>query len=142
MSNIELSKQRIADYLKHTKVFRMVDHEELEELAESVTIEKYEDGDFILKQDKTGDSAFMVVEGQVDIYSEGMIMAHYKRGQMFGELSMLDGTPYTASAKAKGPVRVIRLRSDEVYSYIFKYPDMARAVISSLSKRLKRHIIV
>lgn len=142
MGTMKLSSQRVKDFLQHTKVFRLVDDEALRALAGQVSLEHYEEGEQIIEQGGKEFAAFIVVQGKVAIYSNNILMAYFDKGQMFGEFSMLDGTSYSASAIAKEPVDLIRLDSDVVYQQILNNESMARGVISSLTKRLKRHLVV
>lgn len=120
----------------------MVEEEALRSLAENVDVEHYGDGEFIIRQGEKEQAAFIVVQGKVAIYADEILMARFDKGQIFGEFSMLDGTSYSASAIANGPVDVIRIDSDVVYKQILSNESMARGVIGSLSKRLKRHLVV
>lgn len=142
MGTMKLSVQRITEFLKHTKVFRLVEENALRKLAEQVDVQHFDDGQEIIKQGGKEYAAFIVVQGKVGIFADDILMAHFDNGQMFGEFSMLDGTSYSATAIAKGPVDVIRVDSDVVYQHILINESMARGVIASLSKRLKRHLVV
>jgi|AntRauTorcE11897_2_1112592.scaffolds.fasta_scaffold21315_2 signal-transduction protein with cAMP-binding, CBS, and nucleotidyltransferase domain len=142
MGTMKLSVQRITEFLQHTKVFRLVEEEALRTLAAQLSVEHYEDNQQIIEQGGKGFAAFIVVHGKVGIYSDDILMAHFDKGQIFGEFSMLDCTSYSATAIAKGSVDLIRVDSDIVYKQIFNNESMARGVIGSLTKRLKRHLVV
>ncbi len=68
-------------------------------------------GEVIFEQGDTGDYAYVVQSGEVEIYQvnpDGVeeVIAIVAQGQMFGELAILDDAPRSASARARTLVRL------------------------------------
>lgn len=137
-----LSLEEKAGALQHTKLFKYADKTDLLVLAEHLHEETYDEDDIIFNQGEDNDTAFLVLEGRVNIFIDGIFMAHYEYGQIFGELSMLDGGPYTATAKAVTKVRVLRIPAEVLFRAFHQTENLSVAIIKALCKRLKRQLIV
>src|SRR5205807_1954111 len=76
-----------------------------------------------------GTSLFIIEDGAVDIcYGEGagnITLATLFNGQYFGELSLFDGAPRSATATASKPTRVIRLDREDLVDFVHKNPAAA-----------------
>ena len=112
----------------------------LEHLAETMVSEQFEEGGELFNDGDTFGKAYLVLEGVVGIYRDGLIMARYKPGGFFGEFSMIDGQSYSASAKAETDVVVASLESNDFYRMVEENHDLAKCVIQDLGRRLKRHL--
>jgi CRP-like cAMP-binding protein len=137
-----LSLEEKASALQHTKLFKYADKTDLLVLAEHLHEETYDVDDVIFNQGDDNDTAFLVLEGRVNIFIDGILMAHYDFGQIFGELSMLDGSPYTASAKAISKVRVLRIPAEVLFRTFHQTENLSVAIIKAMCKRLKRQLLV
>lgn len=137
-----LSLEEKASALIHTKLFKYAEKSDLLVLAEHLQEVSYEEDDIIFNQNDANDTAYLVLEGRVNIFIDGILMAHYDYGQIFGELSMLDGSPYTATAKAVSAARLLKIPADILFRTFHQTENLAVAIIKSMSKRLKRHLLV
>jgi len=79
--------------------------------AEGLKRKKFYPGDVIFQQGKEGDTAYLIAEGEVEIYRTSgrgeLGVASLSRGEIFGEMSLIDGHPRAASARAVGEVEVV-----------------------------------
>lgn len=137
-----LSLEEKAGALQQSKLFRYADKTDLLVLAEHLHEETYEVDDIIFNQGEDNDTAFLILEGRVNIFIDGILMAHYEYGQIFGELSMLDGSPYTATAKAVTKVHVLRIPAEVLFRAFHQTENLSVAIIKAMSKRLKRQLLV
>lgn len=86
---------------------------ELETLAKFSNVKRYPGGTFLFHEDDPGGEMYVVLEGKVMIskFIPGggeEALAILERGDFFGEMSLLDGAPRSADAKAyQGPVTVV-----------------------------------
>jgi CRP/FNR family transcriptional regulator len=56
---------------------------------------------------------------------------------MFGEMAVLDGTPYDTTAQCLEDTAVVSIARRDFYDLIQRYPSLSMAVISELSRRLR-----
>jgi CRP/FNR family transcriptional regulator/CRP/FNR family cyclic AMP-dependent transcriptional regulator len=85
----------------------------------------------------------IIKSGQVKISTtsregEEVIMAILKDSDFFGELSLLDDQPRSASAVAMEPTQTLTLRRMEFMDTLGRHPEMVSGVLSTLAGRLRR----
>ena len=69
---------------------------------------------------------------------EGAIIATLSRGDLFGELALLDGAPHSATAVAIEPTESLVLRRDRFEELVETEPQLRRALFSGLVTELRR----
>ena len=79
-----------------------------------VSRRRFERDHFIFREHESGERAYIIAEGNVEILKEGteglVSLRVLKEGAMFGELALIDDSPRMASAKAiNGPVELLEI---------------------------------
>lgn len=105
------------------------------------TTKTYKDGEFIYTAGDDSDWAYELLEGSVELIIDGpeglTTQARIKQGQLFGEMGVLDGSPRTASARARGTVTVKAIARDEFLRQVEADPGTALKVMTKLARRMK-----
>jgi len=74
-------------------------------------IRSYEAGRVIFCEGEPGEAAYIIDQGQVElsalINGEQVVIAHLRKGEMFGEMSLIDDQLRSATAIAKTPARLV-----------------------------------
>ena len=96
----------------------------------------------IVEEGLAGDYMYVIREGRVKVtkLSEDgreKILEFLDTGSFFGEMSLLDRAPRSASVKTLKPVRLLALSRTDFLNLLRKSPDLALAVIQELSRRLR-----
>jgi CRP-like cAMP-binding protein len=102
----------------------------------------YADGEAIFIQGAEGDEMYIVQEGRVEILlraedGSDVSLAILERGDFFGEMSVLDGTPRTASARAKGGCKVLPLRGALFTEMLQRDPETTLRIMRKLCGRIR-----
>jgi CRP-like cAMP-binding protein len=63
----------------------------------------------------TGDGLYLVVEGVLEILSDDVQLALRGPRKYVGELALLDGSPRSATIRAKTNVRLLKLHRDDFH---------------------------
>ena len=74
----------------------------------------YEDGSVIFLEGESGDRAYVVEEGEVEILPSRQRASPFTRtksGGIFGEMSVIDGSPRSANASARGKAKLIEVQA-------------------------------
>ena len=116
--------------------------EDREELAASVSRRHLRKGDIIFQRDDPGHSLFIVERGAVRIYvpsPQGMdlTLAVLGRGDFFGDLSLLDGRPRSASASVSTDATLLMLERSDFIALLTQRPTAAMAVLAAVAGRLR-----
>ncbi|HYS52496.1 MAG TPA: DUF1003 domain-containing protein [Thermoanaerobaculia bacterium] len=130
------------ELLAHIPLFESLTPQDLDALSKRLEQTDYAEGDVIFKQGDEGSSLFVIDEGAVEIsYGEGrgrVVLATLFNGQYFGELSLFDGAPRSATATATKQSRLIRLDRDDLVDFVNKNPSAALRIIAEMSERLRQ----
>ena len=102
-------------------------------------VEKYEDGDVIVRQGNSDKDFFKLIQGALIVVKDGKKIAELGQpGDHFGEMSAISGESRSASIIAKGRTTVRRFPGDKLNEVIEKYPEVGKHLFSSLAKRLEQ----
>jgi len=130
------------ELLANIPLFESLTDEDLDALAKRIEEADYNDGDVIFKQGDSGESLFLIDDGAVEIsYGEGrtrIVLSTLFPGQYFGELSLFDGAPRSATATAVKRSRLMRLDRDDLVDFVNKNPAAAMRIIAEMSERLRQ----
>lgn len=120
--------------------------EELAEIARFGIISDLAKGNTLFVEGEEGDRLFMVISGQVDImkvlgiHGEHRPIARVGAGTMLGELSVVDGQPYSATAVACEPARVLILSHDRLDELSSEQPKIGVQILNGIAKIMARRL--
>jgi uncharacterized membrane protein len=130
------------ELLANIPLFESLTEDDLASLSNRLEEIDYNEGDVIFAQGDEGSSLFIIDDGGVEIsYGEGVAkvrLAALFTGQYFGELSLFDGAPRSATAMAIKRSRLIRLDRDDLVDFVNKNPAAALRIIAEMSERLRQ----
>src|SRR5262245_24295542 len=105
-------------FLQKISFFKEVPRHESGRLFQALPVRTYAEGDLMLKEGDGGRALFMLEDGQVEIFRHTPAgpqrLAILGPGGYFGEMSLLDDLPRTASARALTICRVHLLYKTEL----------------------------
>lgn len=101
----------------------------------------YEGGEPIFNEGESGDRAYVVEEGQVEIWctrgQERVRLQLLKAGSIFGEMSVIDGSPRSANASAYGKVKVFEVTSNQLRTRLQNSDPIIRMIVNVLLERFR-----
>lgn len=116
--------------------------EQLERLARAGEIESYNPGEQIVADGSLGDALFLILSGQVAVHRGPQTFATLAGGDFFGEMSLVEPAPRSASVSAMSATFLFRLPHDQLRDLITEQPQAASVllvqVVKTLSDRLRR----
>jgi len=130
------------DLLQRVPLLAALTDSDREALARSASRRRYRRGDIIFQKDDPGHSLFIVARGSVRIYvpsTQGadLTLAVLGPGAFFGDLSLLDGRPRSASAAALGDTNVVILERSDFVAVIRTRPAAVMSVLAVVVRRLR-----
>ena len=128
--------------LKRVPFLAALSGEDLRWVAKRVQRRQYSRGDTIFVKDDPGESMFIVEDGAVRIYVPGtqgadLTLAVMQPGEFFGDLSLLDGRPRSASAEAARKSVLLTLERDDLTELVESRPQAALAILRVIAERLR-----
>jgi CRP/FNR family transcriptional regulator, cyclic AMP receptor protein len=122
-------------------LFESLSTEELAGLSARLEEVQFPAGKVIFEQGAPGGRLFIIEEGAVDIsYGTGKTalgLATLVPGEYFGELSLFDGEPRSATARAARDCKLLALDHDDFVAFTSKRPDAALKIMRELARRLR-----
>jgi CRP/FNR family cyclic AMP-dependent transcriptional regulator len=134
------------ELLHNVPALARLSHDQLALLAASVGTQSFERGETIFHQGSIGSILYIIVSGQVRIYTiseagQELTMRIFRDGDFLGELALLDGLPRSASAQAMRPTVALTLHRAAFLHTIEACPPIAASVLEAMAARL-RHTTV
>ncbi len=146
--NIFKAKQKeednIRDILRKVPIFKDLNNRELNRLERILHRREYRQDEVIFHQGDPGLGMYVIESGSVGIMlvPAQTAIAELFDGEFFGELSLLDDSPRTASAIAKTPCKMLCLFQPDLFDLIDLDPRLGVKILLGLSRtigeRLKR----
>jgi CRP/FNR family cyclic AMP-dependent transcriptional regulator len=97
----------------------------------------FADGGVVFIKGDSGDFAYVVVSGQVDIRHGGHIVEAMLAGELFGEMALIDSEPRSASAVAVGPTELAVIDRPFFERLIREEPAFAMKIMRLMARRLR-----
>jgi len=79
----------------------------------------------------------VIARGTADVTVNGHFLASLGEGDFFGEMSLLDGRPNSASVTATSPVRLYSFEPRAFYSLISDFPAVTHKIMRGLAERIR-----
>ncbi len=128
----------IINLLRDLEIFKGLGDGELRKVARLFTQKLFRPGERVFGKDAAGHEAYVVMRGQVDILLEENTasIASLGQGQVFGELSFLDGGKRGALAIAKQASIVLVMQRPQFFELIQREPNLGLAVMRNIALEL------
>jgi len=124
-------------YLKLCPLFQGLSNRQLGQVAGKTFQEVIPPGKAIVKQGSMGQGFFVVMDGVVRFEKNGKLLATRSQGAYFGEISLLDGRPRTASVIADTEVQLLCVTKAAFRELLDGVPGMKDKIILSLCRYLR-----
>jgi len=134
--------ERLARMLQRAPIFQDVSLADLENLSRSVREIGFEDGQLIFDQGDSGDTLYMIEIGAIALYkvdASGVerLLRVCQIGDVVGELALIDGSPRSARARAKGNLLVLEVQRTHFNMFLKSRPQVMIAMLRFLAERVR-----
>ncbi len=131
-----------SDRLKMIPLFKDLEKEHLDQIAEMLVSEYYPIDRFVFMKGDYGDKFYIIVNGQVDVRdmpeeTHPSPLTTLDSGDFFGELALLDGVSRSASIKTRMPTLMLTLSKRHFEKLLDAFPQL-KATIESEARRRRQ----
>lgn len=123
--------------LKNSDIFKTCKEVELIEIASICTEEYVDKGKTIFKKGDLGNCMYFIHSGKVSIHEDEHVLATLSENEIFGELSLLDSEPRSASASTLTDCILLKIEQELFYDVIATNSDILKGIMRTLCKRLR-----
>ncbi len=126
-----------ADVLATFPLFSGIGKHRLRKLVRQATITEYGRGDIVIQKGTPGNSLHVILSGSAEALGKPASRP-LRTGDYFGELSLLDGTPRSATVVATSELHVMELRRQAFIELTEQEPGVSRTMLSTLGAQFRR----
>ena len=129
--------------LRNTPLFSALDSETAIALQQTMVSQTIKKGNPLFQEGEPGDRLYVVTEGKIKLsHASGdgreSVLMVLGPGDMFGELSLFDPGPRTATAIAVTDSKVLGLGNTDLNPWLAGRPEVAQSLLQALAHRLRR----
>jgi CRP-like cAMP-binding protein len=125
------------EFLARVPIFSSCTPEEIAAIAAVAQESGFQPGQIIVTQGTPGQAFYLILSGRVEIVRDGQSLGAFGPGDFFGEMSLLDHAPRSATIKAIDQTLCMMLSSWDFKAVLEKYPSIAVKLLEVLSRRLR-----
>lgn len=131
------------DVVRNAPLFLALDDEASVALRASMVEVDLARGQVVFSEGDDGDRLYVIAEGKIKLGTTSIdgresLLAILGPGEMFGELSLFDPGPRTATATALTETTLLALGHDALGPWLNGRPGVAQALLKALSQRLRK----
>ena len=145
LENSSLPQNVRTDLLKEVPLFNLLDDQERAELAGQLDLVCFAAGEAIFNYGDPGDAVYVITSGEAEVFykndtGERIVLETARRGDFFGELSMLDNGTRTASVVALKDTTALRLERRDLEKFLAIRPQAAMDLLAAMSRRQRENV--
>ena len=125
-------------HLQRVPLFSGFNENELRRVAKLSRIAETPAGTVVTQMGEPGDSFFIIIDGAVAVRTPVGAGTQLQPGDFFGEMSLLDGEPRSATIVATTDVRLLIVDRSHFWQLLGEAPDLVSRILTILSRRVRR----
>jgi CRP/FNR family cyclic AMP-dependent transcriptional regulator len=126
------------DRLQSVPLLEGASRRQLKAIARITEIREVPAGTVITRAGQPGDEFFLLLDGKARVEVSPRKRATLRPGDFFGEMSLLDGGPRSATVVAETAVRLLVIARRDFSKLLTEAPDLTRAIMAVLCRRVRQ----
>jgi len=137
-----VEEETALDLMSRVPLFAEMEHEELDRFSRVAVPRSFPSGTRVFHEGDHSDACYIVRSGSFRVtreHSDGraITLANLGRGDIFGELAMLDGEVRSASVEALADGELLALPAVDVRALLARHPEITVKLVAALVRRLR-----
>jgi hypothetical protein len=124
-------------FLGNVPLFSKIGTQEVAHIASIAREASYPAGHPIIREGEYGDHMFLIVDGEVQIHHGQTSVKMLGPSEFFGEMSIIDGEPRSASVTAFSDCLLLRIDKEDFHELLSTHGSVALSMIRVLVQRLR-----
>ena len=140
-----MAEDKIIDRLGVLPFFSGLSTEQLGTVSEHINWLNLEPKTTVFKEADEGDAIYFILEGSIEVVIESgngksIQLATLTEGHSFGEMSLIDNLPRSATIVANTKSDVLQLKKNDFDELLKKYPPIGVILLMELTDFLCQHV--
>jgi CRP-like cAMP-binding protein len=131
--------KRARDSLAQVPLFAGLPPRHLKRVGDLTEEVRFMEGASVVRQGEPGDTFYVILEGEAKVAGpSGRVVNRLRPGEFFGEISLLDGGPRTASVVAETPLKMLSLSRSSLLRLVQREPAVGVRLLAHVAMMLRR----
>jgi len=124
-------------HLERVPIFEDCTMKQLRRIADISTIVEVPERTVLCRAGEPGDEFFVLIDGTALVTLSPQRKGRISPGEFFGEMSLLDGEPRSATVKAETDLRLLVIDRSHFWALLREVPELTERILVTLSKRVR-----
>lgn len=124
--------------LQRVELFSDLSEDQLDLVATLAEDVRAAAGQALVQQGEPGQELVLIADGRVRVERNGRVIAHMETGDYFGDMSLLDGYPRSATVVTDTPSSLLVIQKRTFDQLLERNPQLKSKLLVTLSHRLRR----
>ena len=138
MATTKATTKQLTAVLGAVPLFEGLTKKQLRKVTDLADVGRFMAGARLVKQGDIGDSFYVVLTGQAKVLVSGRTVNRLLPGEHFGEISLLDGKPRTASVVAETEMTLVIITQRDFLGMLAKDPAITLALLEGMARTVRR----
>jgi CRP/FNR family cyclic AMP-dependent transcriptional regulator len=132
------TNKQLTTVLGAVPLFQDLSNKQLKKVVDLAEVARFMAGATLVKQGEIGDSFYVALTGQAKVVANGRTVNRLLPGDHFGEISLLDGGPRTASVIAETEMTLVIITQKGFLAMLAKDPEIIICLLEGLARTVRR----
>jgi CRP-like cAMP-binding protein len=124
--------------LEEVPLLEECSRKQLKAVAKITDVVEVPAGTVLARQGEPGNEFYLIMDGSAHVELSARRRARLKPGDYFGEMSLLDGEPRSATVAADTPMRLLVIKRRDFATLLREAPELTQSILVTLSRRLRQ----
>ena len=138
MATNKATTKQLTAVLGAVPLFEGLTKKQLRKVTDLADVGRFMAGARLVKQGDIGDSFYVVLTGQAKVVVSGRTVNRLLPGEHFGEISLLDGKPRTASVVAETEMTLVIITQKDFLGLLAKDPEITLSLLEGMARTVRR----
>ena len=125
------------DRLEEVGLLAGCSRRQLRALARISEVIEVAEGTVLARNGQPGEEFFLILDGSARVEISSRKRSRLEPGQYFGEMSLLDGGPRSATVVADTPLRLLVIKRRDFATLLREAPEVTQSLLATLSRRVR-----
>lgn len=128
----------LEEALTKAPLFQGLDKKHIRSIARAAKVVSYQPGHVVIKEGSGGYGGMgVVLSGKCRVLRGSEVIDHIGPGGIFGEMSLIDDHPRSATVEAEEPTQAAEISAWEFRAQIKENPEIAINLLKTLVRRMR-----